>query len=539
MSKLKMILADDEPVILNGLKWIVDWAGLGIEIVGEAQDGQQLLRLIQEKQPDLIVSDICMPGLSGIDVLREMNASDKPGKVIFISAHKEFQYAQDALKYGALDYLVKPVDTTALEQVVQKAVSIIRNESLEERNRGKLEQLERNIRAKTTEELLDRLTDGDRSVVAEIVQISGERPERSVTVCVAEWGRAALEQNRWQERERRLIDFAVTNIMGEIVRDMRGSFFFRKKEAFCCLLAIDELEQAVQAAQAIRDNVRDYLKIDLAIGVGGIVTGIGEAVVSYKQAQEALERAYFIGPGQILAYPSVQEQPVRQQVTEVQNRLLQAILAGWSDEELFPVVSELLHVVRQASAGSKHAVVSVLYSTLMRIRQELNSLGFAVESSEDSAHMLLERSAGLETLPEVEACFNEALKDIGYQLKVGLGGRELQQIRQVKDYIQKHYAENITLEKISGLIYMNSSYFSTFFKKHTGENYKQYLTEVRMKHARRLLLHSELMIYEVAEQVGYGNARLFSEMFRKHVGQTPQEFRLTKGKLAYDGEQQN
>lgn len=539
MNKLKMILADDEPVILNGLKVIMDWEGLGVEIVGEAQDGQQLLQLIHEKQPDLIVSDICMPGLSGIDVLREMNAADKPGKVIFISAHKEFRFAQDALKYGALDYLVKPVDTAALEQVVQKAVAIIRDESLEEQNRGKLEHLERNVRAKTTEELLDRLTDGDRSVVAEIADIIEGRPDRGFAVCVAEWGRAALEQNRWQERERKLIDFAVTNIMSEIVRDMPGSFFFRKKEAFCCLLAIDELDQAVQTAHAIRDSVRDYLKIDLAVGIGGGVADIGEAVVSYKQAQEALERAYFIGPGQILAYPSVQEQPVRQQVTEVQDRLLQVMLAGWSDEELSAVMSELLNTVRQASAGSKHAVVSVLYSTLMRVRQELSSLGIAAETSEDSARMLLEKISGLETLPQVEACFSEALESIGHQLKAGMGGRELLQIKQVKDYIEKHYAENITLDKISGLIYMNSSYFSTFFKKHTGENYKQYLTEVRMKHARRLLLHSELMVYEVAEQVGYSNARLFSEMFRKHVGQTPQEFRLTKGKLAHDPEKQN
>lgn len=531
MRKITMIVADDEPVIVNGLKLIIDWDSLGVEIIGEALDGQELLRLLREKEPDLIVSDICMPGLSGIDVLREIRNSDCPSKVIFISAYKEFAYAQDALKYGALNYLVKPVDTAALEQVVQDAVAAIRNESLEERNRGKLEYLERNVHARTMEELLDRLTDGDEGAIPELERIGLFQADRQLAICVAEWGRVSPEEGRWQERERKLIDFAVANIMGEIVRSIPGSTFFRKKEAFCCLLAVEDLDQAVQLANNARDSVKSYLKIDLAVGVGGLMPNARKAVASYRQALAALERAYFIGPGQILSYNSVQEQSGKHQSTEQQAKLLQAMITATPDLELFSTVSELLDALRLTSAGSKHAALAGFYSTLMLLRQELNSMGITLELLEDFAHSFLQKMSGIATLPEMESCFRELLEDITQQLKAKLGSREIMQIKQVKEYIESHYAENITLEKISGLLYMNSSYFSTFFKKHTGENYKQYLTEVRMRQARRLLLQSELMIYEVAEQVGYNNARLFSEIFRKHFGMIPQEYRQAKGRL--------
>ncbi|QUL53418.1 response regulator [Paenibacillus tritici] len=531
MRKITMIVADDEPVIVNGLKLIIDWDSLGVEIIGEAMDGQELLRLLREKEPDLIVSDICMPGLSGIDVLREIRKSDSPSKVIFISAYKEFAYAQDALKYGALNYLVKPVDTAALEQVVQDAVAVIRNDSMEERNRGKLEYLERNVRVRTTEELLDRLTDGDEGAIPELERIGQFWADRQHAVCVAEWGRVSPEEGRWQERERKLIDFAVANIMGEIVRGIPGSAFFRKKDAFCCLLAVDELDQAVQLANNIRDSVKSYLKIDLAIGIGRLMPNGRDAVASYRQAQAALERAYFIGQGQVLSHNSLQEQSGEYQATAHQAKLLQAMLTASPDAELSSTVSELLDTLRLTSAGSKHAALTGFYSTLMLLRQELNGMGVTLELLEEYAHSFLQRMSGIATLPEMESCFHESLEEIQRQLKTKLGSREIIQIKQVKDYIESHYAENITLDKISGLLYMNSSYFSTFFKKHTGENYKQYLTDVRMKHARRLLLQSELMIYEVAEQVGYSNARLFSEIFRKHFGMIPHEYRQTKGKL--------
>ncbi len=107
---IQAILADDEGIIVKGLKKLIDWERLGVEIVGEAGDGAEALELIQKKAPQLVVSDITMPGLSGLEMLRQIGSQGMNTKVIFISGYQEFSYAQDAVRYGAVDYLLKPVE---------------------------------------------------------------------------------------------------------------------------------------------------------------------------------------------------------------------------------------------------------------------------------------------------------------------------------------------------------------------------------------------------------------------------------------------
>ena len=107
---IQAILADDEGIIVKGLKKLIDWERLGVEIVGEAGDGAEALELIQKKAPQLVVSDIAMPGLSGLEMLRQIGSQRMNTKVIFISGYQEFSYAQDAVRYGAVDYLLKPVE---------------------------------------------------------------------------------------------------------------------------------------------------------------------------------------------------------------------------------------------------------------------------------------------------------------------------------------------------------------------------------------------------------------------------------------------
>lgn len=159
---IRVLLADDEPVILRGLKKLISWDALGLDIVGEACDGIELKSMIAACNPDLVISDISMPGFTGIDIIRDIHESGLPIKVVFISAYQEFSYARQALQYGALDYLVKPVNTGQLEQVVSRAVAVIRQETEEERNKEMLKSYERKNHSVTIEELLEQITDGSK-----------------------------------------------------------------------------------------------------------------------------------------------------------------------------------------------------------------------------------------------------------------------------------------------------------------------------------------------------------------------------------------
>ncbi|MCL6459852.1 MAG: response regulator, partial [Gorillibacterium sp.] len=167
---IRVVLADDEPIIIKGLRKLIDWDSLEMEIVGYANDGLALLEAIETHKPDIVISDISMPHLTGIDIIKEINKRSLPVKVIFISAFQEFSYAKDAVVYGVVDYLVKPLIKSELESVLLKTAALIGQKGEEERRKDKLQLIERRIRNDEIEEWLVRLTDRSLSNHSEAYQ---------------------------------------------------------------------------------------------------------------------------------------------------------------------------------------------------------------------------------------------------------------------------------------------------------------------------------------------------------------------------------
>jgi two-component system response regulator YesN len=155
----------------------------------------------------------------------------------------------------------------------------------------------------------------------------------------------------------------------------------------------------------------------------------------------------------------------------------------------------------------------------------LAGFGVSLEQGEPEMQQHLNAMRSTRRYDELKDYVRNVAEQIFRRMESGSGGKEAQQLVTVKAYIENHYMENITLEGAASKIYMNPYYFSSFFKKHTQMNFKQYLTEIRMKEAVRLLLQTDLMVYEIAERVGYNNSRQFSDMFKKHFGKLPQEYK--------------
>jgi two-component system response regulator YesN len=527
MKPIRVVLADDEPVILRGLRKLIPWEELGLAIVGEAYDGSELRTLIGRESPDLVISDISMPGYTGIDIIKEIHASRRPVKVVFISAYQEFSYAQDAVKYGAVDYLVKPVDKHQLEQVVAKAVSLIREESEEERNKEKLVHFERKKRTDTIEELLDRLTDGNRSAEDDLAELGVVLKRRYATIFLAELDRVPDEENRWQERERKLLDFAVSNVMNEAVARSGSGIVFRKGDYYAVLLQHDLPGEPLELAADLHDKVSTFLKLSLSVGIGRPVGRIGETDRSFRDASEALKTKYFVGLNRIISYqPAAPDPEARFRLAELQTQLAKELTTmALPEGDPNRTVRELLNTVKSLAGGSKNAAVSTVYSTIVLLEQELKNLGIPMEPADTEDRPLLESLSAYRSFDELVEGVIRLIEQIRGHIAEKTGNKELMQLVQVKNYIDEHYAENITLESVSALVYMNPYYFSSFFKKHTGENFKQYVTEVRMKNALKLLMQTDLMVYEIADRVGYNNARHFSDMFKKRFGKLPQEYK--------------
>ncbi len=525
MGMIRILLADDEPVILQGLRKLLPWQELGMEIVGEAYDGNELREMTAALSPDLIISDISMPGCTGIDIIKEIHESGKKIKVVFISAYQEFSYAQDAVKYGAVDYLVKPIDKEQLEQVMRKVIRLIGEATEGVRNKEIAVHFERKKRNETIEALLNRLTDGDK-VAADMLQELGAVTNNGyVTVCLAELDNLLDGTNRWRDQERNLIDFAVTNVMVETVTQTGRGFYFRKGEAHGVLLQHDSLEEPLAFAEDIHQKINAFLKLSISIGVGISVERLKDADKSAQVAAEALDATYFAGKNRVIAHRNTKGDPeAKPKLAELQHKLIRALTSSSSDDSR-QLMTEILKTNRTIAGDNKDSVVSSVYTTLAFLQQELKTFGIPTPATGAGDHDLLEQLNASQSFNQLQEKVMALFSEIRRLVEETLGNKELLQLIQVKNYIEEHYADNITLESISALVYMNPYYFSSFFKKHAGVNFKSYLTEIRMKHAHRLLLQTEMMVYEIADRVGYNNARHFSDMFKKMYGKLPMEYK--------------
>ncbi|WP_020619823.1 response regulator transcription factor [Paenibacillus daejeonensis] len=522
---IRVVLADDEPIIIKGLRKLIDWSAFGMEIVGCAYDGAELMEHIETLKPDIVISDISMPHRSGIDIIREVKERGLSVKVIFISAYQEFTYAKDAIAYGAIDYLIKPVVKQQLEKSLHHAASLIDEDLQEEQRRGKLEHLERKHRHEELQAALGQLVDGvPLRNTEERLRLETLLPGPYLNVLLLE---AEMDHSteRWGEKESRLIAFAIGNILEEMVTAANRGFVFQKNERHVLIVHHRTETSAGMLAEDIRKQISAILKLEATVAVSGAAAGINRLEEAYAQAEQMLHLKFFAGLGKVLRYtaqaPSGRtDKPLYElrwtalgDLTSTGWPELEAALNGW--------LQELGH----ETWGHPQLAISACLSSIVTMIQELAKSGLTLPEETLDKRTLQQRLATSRTFEELGQEFKAMFRAVHEAIHTDGSHRENLVLARIKQHIEEHYAEEITLESMASQAYMNPYYFSTFFKKHTGHNFKSYVTGVRMKHALLLLSRTDLKVYEIAERVGYNNARHFSDMFKKLYGQLPNDYR--------------
>lgn len=524
-----VLLADDEPLILKGLSKLLPWSELDIEIVGYAYDGKELLELMQQHTPDIVISDISMPHLTGIDIIKEAKRLQLPSKIIFISAYQEFSYAKDAIAYGAIEYLVKPIKKSDLENAVTKALSLIREQTEDDLRRNKLDHLERKKRDDEVEVWLEQLTEGILSESSEgyhylLKELTGTSHVAG-SVIIESLGSDHNDNGRWPQQTRKLVEFAVHNIIQESIRTCGNGYTCIEADSYMFVLSYDDYEAPSRLAAAIKQNILSFLKLKASVGVGEPVQRLSELARSRKQAEEALEMTYFSGLHQVIFY-SKQEQRKNSEHEwfTLQSEIIQALTGNAVDEALAKT-KELLQVIKAATIGNRQLAVSTCFSAVLYIVQEVKKADVPMSELGFDIQHLQHRLGQYETYEQMCDGVYDMLQELSNRISDSPMNKEQKLMERVIQYIEAHYMDEISLEAVAAVAFMNPYYFSSFFKKQMKQNFKQYVTDLRMSHAIALLKNTDMMVYEIAEKVGYNNARHFSDMFKKHTGKLPQEFK--------------
>lgn len=496
---MKMILADDEPVITRGIQKLVDWDSLGIEIIGEFDDGKKALEGIIRLKPDLALLDISMPSMTGIEILKECKAMNCKTQIIFISGFQDFEYAKDAIKYGAVDYLLKPVIEDELLNAVEKCMA----------DRSKDNQ---------AGDLLNEERDQKEADYSKLINVEN-------TFYVPVYAAVLCHSNE-NEQMKKLIRFSFISFLEEYLDERQIGITFTKKENIAVVLKGMELENCQRAVEDMQREAMAATSHPIVFVIGDKVANMAEipdvfeACVRMKEYfffAQYLNRWIFTAGEFVFSHQADSDR-----LTDLRERVIAAIIA--QDLVTFDLFFEQFSRMICRVADGRKEDAGFYFCSAIRLMEEkmlaLNLSGLKFEMKN-----LLEEGRDSSNYVEMIEVYRRVFMEYLSMIQKSVVSNERKDIQKAKDYIEKHYKENLTLNVLADEIHMNSYYFSSFFKKSAGENFKDYVNRVRIEHAVSLLLTTDMKSYEIASEVGFSDARAFTEIFQRFYHETPSAYR--------------
>ncbi|MFC7679377.1 response regulator [Paenibacillus sp. GCM10028914] len=534
----KIIIVDDEPIVREGIRNRISWADHGFECVGVSENGQEALGMIAHFRPDVVMTDIYMPFMDGLELSRHV-AEHYPGtKMIILTGYDDFEYAQQAVKLQVTDFILKPITSAELREVLDKLKVQMDEE------RGHLEHLNR-LKQQLNESLpllKERFLERMATMALNEWEIRSKMAYFQIPLSGPLFVTIATDMDEWpsedQGTDNELYSFAVYNIIQEIMDKEPDSAVFRYKgnKVITILSGSGEEEiytLAQERAEEIRASIKRYLSVTVSVGIGTICRELKDIRHSCRASVAALEYRLLIGSDQVVSISDLENRRSKPLYdgAESENSLISAIKTG-SPEDVDRSIGRIISELQNASISIEQCYVRVL-RTMLAVLQALLEIGCNETELFGKETRLLTELYSFRSLEEIEFW----LKDMCGKAMIGVAETRRNisrnQISEAVQFIHHNYDDiELSVKMVSSRIFMSASYFSSLFKAHTGKTFVEYVTGYRMEKAKELLKHSSLKTYEIATKTGYQDAQYFSVLFKKCTGDTPTEYRQ---KMMVDG----
>ncbi|MFF2889423.1 response regulator [Paenibacillus sp. NPDC057967] len=530
---MKVIIVDDEKHVRSAITMLAEWDKLGIQEVLQASDGEEAVRLIEKHQPQIVLTDMRMPRKSGAELLTWLSENQPHMKTIVISGYDDFEYVRHAIRHGGMDYILKPVKATALNEALAKAVQCWRKEQ-DERIRMTRQMIEMNeMKPHYTDKLLTELVSGQNGREF-LKQIQDEFPFPAglATCSVAVVAVSQLDHELFGKFQNRLqlIHFAILNICNELLRsrgiafrqlDSRGEIvllFWGPSEPFEALL--------IEIGKGISATLQRHVHFGLALER----PYPGELPRAYLEASKALWKRNALDPVRIHREQSEKtdqaSRPLRLSAFEEELRL--AALSGSSDR-IRTAAEQWILEVRQLDSVSPEQLLQWNQEWEWMRTQWLDegqsaSAADSLEPYTDMPPCLPLNKEGMLSWDRLQDELEKRLADASAPL-TRLHASHTSFIETIAVYLNEHYREEISLQDLAARFYLSREYIARKFKQAYGVTIMDYLSRIRIDRAKLLLHNPHLRVALVAEMVGYPDEKYFRRVFKKIEGVSPGEYR--------------
>lgn len=541
MTVYRVLIVEDEQIIREGFKRTIEWDRYGLEIAGEARDGEEGLALARLLRPHLIFVDVRMPGMDGLTFAEQAVKLLPDAKIVVVSGYKDYEYFRQSLQLGLFDYLLKPVDEEELVRVVENAVR-----RLDELQTSRRREIEASSRLRKSESvlhhvLLSRLAEGDLSPLRESMpdpylrDISYDRYAVAV-LRIDNYGE--LARSVYAGDEEALL-FSAVNICEESVG--ADTFVFRQlglKKQITLLKGIagtgsgsgsenteGAASEAFQAENAaLLENIQRFGKFRISLGLGRPYEGWEGIHRSYVEAYEAAERTGFRSGSRLVAPSEAADREEGPPLwTAEWEELFRSACQSRDAERAAGLIDTALRSP-EAEAASRGQVYAFAARMLALADQAVRD---GSPGPDRDVPYLFERARirELDDLPGIRGWIAAELRRLlrrGHP--VYWDSRAL--IRDLKDYVARHFtSEEMTLGLLSSKFGMNVYQICRLFKSEFGTNFHVFLTELKMEKAKEYLRRTAMPVQDIAFLVGYKETKYFFKVFKKNVGLTPSEYR--------------
>ncbi len=521
----KVFLVEDEIVTREGIRDNVDWNAAGFEFCGEASDGEIALPLIEAAQPDLLITDIKMPFMDGLQLCKIVREHMPWIKVIILSGHDEFHYAQTAIKLGVTEYLLKPVGVKDLHLVMQKTAALLDQERIE---REKLKRLREQVDDHLDllrEKFLLRLVLGGVSSAEAI-----EQSEQLGLSLIANYHLVVLLQAELPESDRSF-EYQDYQLVERLVSERVGAnpnvlVAQKDLEEIILLIKGDRPEtlsqEGVHLAETIRQEVEQKTPCRLRIGMGSPQQRLGEIHLSFSEALAKIS-----GPAEeALSQPAVAGEDSIAQIKLNQAALEHYLKSGLAQDfdAFFDAHLQPLVEPAQRSRLLKHYIFLDILLTSAQFVSDMQGLVSQVLPEMQQVESLL---ANVKTARQIREEIRKILiATLDFRDSL-VDNHQTIRIYQARNYIDDHFTDpDLSLNQVAAQVNLSPSHFSAIFSQVMGETYRDYLIRMRVERAKELLRTTHLRCAEIAYRCGYNDPHYFSHIFKKHTGLTPQHFRV-------------
>ena len=502
----RVLLVDDEAMARAGLRDTFDWEGNGYRLVGEAANGLKALKWIESKEVDILITDIAMPVMDGLELTRKTRQLCPWVKVLLLSCHSDFEYVREGIRLGASDYILKPtLDAGTLKQALDRMQQMLEEEKQLQMMMDQHRANSREISKRKAESIFLKALHGDRDSAAQLLEL---RCAEDYQVAVCEF----IDENRQQGWTEPFIAF-------------RQALYERADEAVIVQIrsgcaAVWLPSGSGHAFFGTGNILPSGLKIAVKTGLSSTYDSGSQMTEAFEDAEACLDACFFFGQGHIVRADQLPwaSSPASEQ--ECVSRTFLALRAALSVMDL----RRCEELVRQLAARWKLGKLA-RQDVLREAEEVLGQIIFYGKGGLTGMPQIGDL-AGLPYVDDVISRVEEGLEHLrsGHDAASPESTLHQRTVHRAIQYIHEHYMESITLQEVADHVSVSRNYFSELFKRETGRNFIDFVIDLRINRAKELLAATSLRVYEVAEQAGFNDVKYFSKLFKKIVGMTPAEY---------------